>query len=153
MALYTITVQCQLYREAVFVTMNAVHHGAIGGDIDKCVQLHIFYRSALIKIWVGYRYGNRSRLSELREVLCAFHLVGVVFAELLSVVVQSSSKTTLTVGVHTVIWLVLPSSICARLRFRHVELIQVVSDCWDRSDKPQKSDEIELGGCYRAGDA
>lgn len=45
------------------------------------------------------------------------------------------------------------SSVCVRLRFRHVEVIQVVSDCWDRSDKPQKSDQIELGGCYRAGDA
>ncbi|KAL7385586.1 hypothetical protein ABVT39_024768 [Epinephelus coioides] len=64
----------------------------------------------------------------------------VVFAALLSVVVQTSSQTTLAVGVHTVVWPVSLSGICVRLRFRHVELIQVVSDCWDRSDKPQKSD-------------
>lgn len=99
-----------------------------------------FYRLVLMKLRIGYRRWSRSHLSELRGILCPFHSAGVVFAELHSVAVQTSSSSALAVGVHTVVWPVLPSSICARLRFRHVELIQVVSDCWDRSDKPQKSD-------------
>lgn len=40
---------------------------------------------------------SRNHLSELRGVLCPFHSAGVVFAELLSVAVQTSSQTTPTV--------------------------------------------------------
>lgn len=50
-----------------------------------------FFRLVLSKLWFGYGCWNRSHLSELRRFLCPFYSAGVVFAELFSVAVQTSS--------------------------------------------------------------
>jgi len=115
---------------------------ATGGDIVKVRQVAPFLLPGSYQTTGRLLPLEPESLHRNREgFLCPFRSAGVVFAAPLSVVwcklaqrqrrplefTQSSGPFPL-------------SGVCVRLRFRHVERIQVVSDCRDRSDKPQKSD-------------
>lgn len=94
---------------------------------------------------------NRGHFVEIEEDLSHFNSEGVPLSDLYFLRCRWDYTQPWHLELAFVSRLFYSATFSVHLRFRHVELIQVVCDCWDRSDKLQKSNEIEFGGCYRAG--